>query len=55
MEILCMTIGCVGVYSALIATGYWIYGDYMPAAILTTVAAGCTVLLIRVWRRVNEA
>ncbi len=36
--ILCMTIGCVTVYSALIATGYWLYGCYIPAGILTAVA-----------------
>ncbi len=53
MEILCMTIGCMGVYSTLIATGYWIYGQYVPATILTLVAIGCTLLLIRVWGRVN--
>ena len=55
MEILCMMIGCAAVYSALIATGYWIYGNYLPAAVLTTLAAICTAVLIVIWKRVNKA
>lgn len=55
MEIVCMMIGCMAVYSALIATGYWIYRDYGLAVALTAVAAGCTVMLILVWRQVNTA
>ena len=55
MEILCMTIGCAAVYSALIATGYWIYGSLLSAAVLTAVAAVCTVVLITTWKRVNAA
>jgi len=54
MEILCMAIGCTAVYAALIATGYWIYGHYVPAAVLTVVSAGASALLIRTWSRVNE-
>ena len=53
MELLCMTIGCVAVYTALIATGYWIYGNFLPAVVLTGVAACCTALLIVTWKRVN--
>jgi len=53
MEIVCMLIGCAAVYSALIATGYWIYGNWLPAFVLTVVAAGCTAILIVTWRRVN--
>ena len=53
MELLCMTIGCVAVYTALIATGYWIYGNFLPAVVLTGVAACCTAILIVTWKRVN--
>lgn len=53
MEIVCMLIGCAAVYSALIATGHWIYGNWLPAAVLTVAAAGCTAILIVTWRRVN--
>ena len=54
MELLSMTIGCAAVYSALIATGYWIYGDYVPAAVLTGLATGCATVLILTWKRVNS-
>lgn len=53
MEIVCMLIGCAAVYSTLIATGHWIYGNLLPAFALTAVAAGCTVTLITTWKRVN--
>jgi len=53
MEIVCMLIGCAAVYSVLIATGYWIYGNWLPALVLTAVAAGCTGILIATWKRVN--
>ena len=53
MEIVCMLIGCAAVYSALIATGYWIYGNWLPAAMLSGAAAGCTLVLIATWKRVN--
>jgi SSS family solute:Na+ symporter len=53
IEILCMLIGCAAVYSALIATGYWIYGNGLPAFVLTAVATACTAILIVTWKRVN--
>ena len=49
LEILCMFIGCITVYSALFATGYWIYGKTGAAAILTSVAAIGVYVLFRVW------
>ena len=55
MEMVCMLIGCAAVYSALIATGYWIYGNWLPAAVLTGVGAGCTAILIKTWKRVNAS
>jgi len=53
MEIVCMLIGCAAVYSPLIARGYWIYGNWLPAALLTGAAAVCAAILIRTWKRVN--
>ncbi len=53
-EIVCMLIGCAAVYSALIATGHWIYGQWLPAVVLTAVAGACTAILIATWKRVNE-
>jgi len=53
LGILCMVAGCFAVYSALFATGYWLYGNYVPAAILTVVAVLAAVFLLRVWGRVS--
>jgi SSS family solute:Na+ symporter len=50
--ILCMVLGCFAVYSALFGTGYWLYGDTLPAAILTGVSIVSTVILISQWKRV---
>ncbi len=52
--ILCMVLGCLAVYSILFGTGYWIYGNTGPAAVLTGVAALATVGLFRVWRRQRD-
>lgn len=51
LGILCMTLGCAAVYSTLFATGFWLYGDHVPAIILSFVAAGTTVALTRLWGR----
>jgi SSS family solute:Na+ symporter len=51
--ILCMLLGSVGVYSALFATGYWIYGDRLPALVLTLIAVGAAVLLAKAWPKLR--
>lgn len=48
--ILCMVLGCVAIYGALFATGYWIYGKFLLATIMTIVALGATAWLIKAWR-----
>ena len=53
LEILCMFIGCITVYSALFATGYWIYGKTGAAALLTVIAGLGAVVLFRVWGRLR--
>ncbi len=52
--ILCMVLGCVSVYSALFATGKWLYADYAMASVLTGVALISAFFLIRSWRRLAE-
>ncbi len=52
LGILCMVVGCLAVYSALLGTGYWIYGDYVPAVILTMIAAVAAGALMKLWSRV---
>ncbi len=51
--ILGMLLGCGAVYSALFATGMWIYGNTMPALILTVAAIVCTAVLIVMWRSIS--
>ena len=50
--ILAMTAGVLAVYAALFATGYWIYGRTVTAALLTVVAVVAAVALARIWGRV---
>lgn len=45
--ILCMVLGCLAVYSALFATGSWIYMYYKQAAALTAAAVIATILLLK--------
>ncbi len=53
LEILCMIIGCVTVYSALFATGQWIYGQLIEASGLTSLAVGGIFFLFRVWNKLK--
>ena len=53
MGLLCMLFGCLAVYSALFATGYWIYANKLPAAVLTVTAIASTALLIKSWKRLD--
>ena len=47
--ILAMTAGVLAVYSALFATGYWLYGEIAIALALTIVTVAASVALARVW------
>ena len=38
LEILAMVIGCISIYAALFATGFWVYNETLPAVIATGVA-----------------
>lgn len=53
LGILCMVVGCVAVYAALFATGYWIYGRQLWAGILSSIAVGATVILIKTWKKLR--
>jgi len=53
LEISAMLVGCFAVYSALFATGFWIYGNTTPAIIATAVAAAGGVFLFRVWEQLK--
>ncbi|MFO7617160.1 MAG: hypothetical protein R6V75_07900, partial [Bacteroidales bacterium] len=51
--VLCILLGAFSIYFTLFATGYYIYGKYVPAIALT-VGAACTIfLLTRTWRKLR--
>ncbi|MCF7790745.1 MAG: Na+:solute symporter [Victivallales bacterium] len=52
LGILCSFIGCVTVYSALFATGNWIYGYYLYATLLTLVSVAGLIILSALWSKV---
>lgn len=53
LEILCMFLGCITVYCALFATGFWIYGNSTPAMICSVVAIIGTLFLVNLWKRLK--
>lgn len=54
LEIGGMVIGCAMVYSALFATGFWIYGNISAALAATAVAVGGALALIWIWGKLNR-
>jgi len=55
LEILMMLVGCFGVYAALFATGYWIYGKTIFALALSFGAILAAFLLWKGWKKLNDA
>jgi hypothetical protein len=53
LGIVCMIVGCLGVYSALFATGYFLYGDNMMGSILAGAAVVSAVVLLALWNKVH--
>ena len=51
--ILCMLLGCIGVYSAVFATGYYMYGQTTAAIICAALTAICTIILTRIWGKLE--
>ncbi len=49
--ILCMVLGCALVYSALFATGFWLYGQVVPALVLSVVAVVSGIVLFKLWKK----
>lgn len=48
-SLLSIFLGCVTVYSALFAIGYWIYGNYITAIIASVIAVITAVGLTKTW------
>ncbi|MFC4722469.1 sodium:solute symporter family protein [Geojedonia litorea] len=51
--ILATIVGCIVIYSALFATGYWIYGEYFKACIVTTVFVVFSFMLKGLWKKIK--
>ncbi len=49
-----MLLGCVLIYACMFATGFWIYGDYTQAGVLTGIAAISGYALTRVWYKMKD-
>ncbi len=53
LELLCFVVGCITVYSALFATGSWIYGNTNTALLLTAIGVGGGIFLFSVWQKLR--
>ena len=51
--IMAMLVGCALIYSIMFATGYYIYGQYTNALILTFSALIAGFILIRIWKKIK--
>ncbi|MEB8344819.1 Na+:solute symporter [Flavobacteriaceae bacterium KMM 6898] len=52
--ILAMLLGCVMIYSCMFATGYWIYGDYTYAWVLTGIVVVSAFLMTKMWKKIKS-
>ena len=52
--IIAMLLGCILIYSCMFASGYWIYGYYAQAILLTVIALVSGFLLIKKWRKIKS-
>jgi Na+/proline symporter len=53
--LVCMLAGCAAVYSALFATGYWLYGRTPLAVTFTVIAIATSGVIAALWGRLNLA
>ena len=53
LEILAMLLGCVAVYGALFATGFFIYGQLTSALITSAITGAATFGILRIWHRLS--
>ena len=52
--ILATILGCFTIYGALFGTGYWIYGKYLKASILTVIVIILSFFLRRLWFKIKS-
>lgn len=53
-EILAMLLGTVFIYSALFSVGYWIYGNWTWAIVLTIVVLASGISLSMIWNKIKR-
>ena len=53
MGIYCSVIGCIAVYTALFASGAFLYGNHVTAIVLTVIAAIAGASIFFLWSRVS--
>ena len=53
LELLGMLLGCFAIYGALFSTGFFIYGQIVPAVFTGLVALGCAFGILRIWPRMS--
>jgi hypothetical protein len=51
--ILATLVGSVTIYAALFAIGYWLYGQWLLAALLTVIAVAGSIYVTRAWGRLS--
>jgi hypothetical protein len=51
--ILAMLVGCALIYSTMFATGYFIYGEYINALMLTGAAIIFGLILVKLWKKIR--
>ena len=51
--IIAMLLGCLMIYSAMFATGYYIYGDYQLAFPLTGLVVVSAYFLVKMWKKIK--
>ncbi|MAN59249.1 MAG: Na+:solute symporter [Flavobacteriaceae bacterium] len=51
IDLACMLLGIVFVYTSLFATGYIIYGNWLGAIILLGIAAVSALIIFKLWKR----
>jgi len=51
--ILCMILGCMAVYSAVFASGYYLYGQITSGIICTVLAVAGTIGIVKLWPKLE--
>jgi len=54
LQLVGMVLGCGLVYTALFATGFWIYGNTLPAMLSSLLAIGCSYFLWKNWATIQR-